>query len=79
MTQTSMASTLRLAGISVIGDVRWVTRVCYFYETRQDLPDTLVLYFKSGLENNEFRLWVGTIVTAGVPQNGTPGQMKEPV
>jgi PAS domain S-box-containing protein len=51
-------SGLRKTGISVIGDVRWGTHFCYFYETKQDLLDTLVLYFKAGLENNEFCLWV---------------------
>jgi PAS domain S-box-containing protein len=53
-----MANSLRPTGISVIGDVRWGTHFCYFYETKQDLLDTLVLYFKAGLENKEFCLWV---------------------
>src|SRR5882757_1010856 len=57
-TTESMANPLRPTGISVIGDVRWGTHFCYFYETKQDLLDTLVLYFKAGLENNEFCLWV---------------------
>ena len=52
------ARELRKTGISVIGDVRWGTHFCYFYETKQDLLDTLVLYFKAGLENKEFCLWV---------------------
>src|SRR6185295_12868143 len=52
------ATSLRPTGISVIGDVRWGTHFCYFYETKQDLLDTLVLYFKAGLENKEFCLWV---------------------
>ncbi len=33
---------LRQTGISVIGDARWGTHFCYFYETKQDLLDTLV-------------------------------------
>src|SRR5205823_10553143 len=48
----------RKTGISVIGDVRWGTHFCYFYETKQDLLDTLAPFFKAGLENNEFCLWV---------------------
>jgi signal transduction histidine kinase len=32
--------------------------MCCFYETPQDLLDTLVPYFKAGLENQEFCLWV---------------------
>ena len=58
MTTESMASELRKTGISVIGDVRWGTHFCYFYETKQDLLETLVLYFKAGLENKELCLWV---------------------
>jgi PAS domain S-box-containing protein len=52
------ASELRKTGISVVGDVRWGTHFCYFYETKQDLLETLVLYFKEGLESKEFCVWV---------------------
>ncbi|MEY2575664.1 MAG: hypothetical protein QOF80_1151, partial [Verrucomicrobiota bacterium] len=52
------ASELRKTGISVIGEVRWGTHFCYFYETKQDLLETLVLYFKEGLESKEFCVWV---------------------
>ncbi|MEY2543623.1 MAG: hypothetical protein QOE81_1084, partial [Verrucomicrobiota bacterium] len=47
MTPEATASELRKTGISAIGDVRWGTHFCYFYETKQDLLDTLVLYFKT--------------------------------
>src|SRR2546425_1793242 len=53
-----MTSELRKTGISVVGDVPWGTHFCYFYETTQDLLDTLVPYFMAGLKNNEFCLWV---------------------
>ena len=53
-----MASELRKTGISIVGDVPWGTHFCHFYETKQDLLDTLVPYFKAGLENKEFCLWV---------------------
>ena len=53
-----MAMVLRKTGISVVGDVPWGTHFCNFYETKEDLLDTLVPYFKAGLENNEFCLWV---------------------
>jgi PAS domain S-box-containing protein len=52
------ASELRKTGISVVGNVRWGTHFCYFYETKQDLLETLVLYFKEGLESKEFCVWV---------------------
>ena len=53
-----MAEELRKTGISVGGDVPWGAHFCYFYETKQDLLDILVPYFKTGLENHEFCLWV---------------------
>src|SRR5208337_1789523 len=31
---------------------------CQFYATKADLIDTLVPYFKAGLEANEFCMWV---------------------
>jgi DNA-binding CsgD family transcriptional regulator len=36
----------------------WGSHFCLFYETKQDLFDTLVPYFKAGLESNEFCVWV---------------------
>jgi PAS domain S-box-containing protein len=53
-----MAVELRKTGISVVGDVPWGTHFCCFYETKEDLLDILVPYFKVGLENDEFCLWV---------------------
>ncbi|MBI4283214.1 MAG: MEDS domain-containing protein, partial [Chloroflexi bacterium] len=49
---------LRKSGIDIIGDVPWGTHFCQFYQTKQDLLDILVPYFKTGLENNEFCMWV---------------------
>lgn len=34
------------------------THFCQFYQNREDLVDILVPYFKAGLENNEFCMWV---------------------
>jgi PAS domain S-box-containing protein len=53
-----MARASRKTGLSVLGDMPWGTHVCHFYETTQDLLDTLVPYFQAGLEHNEFCLWV---------------------
>lgn len=52
-----MATTMRKTGIDVMGDMPWGTHVCLFYETKHDLLDTLVAYFKAGLEANEFCIW----------------------
>jgi len=48
----------RNSGIDVIGSVPWGTHFCQFYQTKQDLIDILVPYFKAGLEDNEFCMWV---------------------
>ena len=53
-----MNQNLRHSGIDIIGDVPWGTHICQFYQTKEDLTDILVPYFKAGLENNEFCLWV---------------------
>jgi PAS domain S-box-containing protein len=53
-----MSTELRESGIGPVGQVPWGTHFCYFYETKEDLLDILVPYFKAGLESNEFCLWV---------------------
>lgn len=45
-------------GSDFIGDVPWGSHVCQFYRTKEDLTDILVPYFKMGLENNEFCMWI---------------------
>ncbi|MBA7474496.1 hypothetical protein ES707_09850 [subsurface metagenome] len=49
---------LRNIGIDVIGTVPWSTHLCQFYDTKQDLLDILLPFFKTGLENNEFCIWI---------------------
>jgi toluene monooxygenase system protein E len=45
--------------VDIIGDMAaWGGHYCLFYETKEDLRDALTSYCKSGLENNEFCLWV---------------------
>jgi len=54
-----MATEMRKAGIDVVGDVAaWGAHFCLFYETKQDLLDTLISYCKSGLESEEYCLWI---------------------
>ncbi|HEY3360644.1 MAG TPA: PAS domain S-box protein [Methanosarcina sp.] len=53
-----MEKSLRKSGIDIIGEVPWGTHFCQFYQAKQDLIDILVPYFKAGLENNEFCMWV---------------------
>jgi PAS domain S-box-containing protein len=49
---------MRKSGIDLIGDVSWGTHFCQFYQTQQDLADILVPYFREGLRQNEFCMWV---------------------
>jgi C4-dicarboxylate-specific signal transduction histidine kinase len=53
--QTNMK---RSTGIDVVGDIPWGTHFCLFYDTKADLLETLVCYFRPGLESQEFCLWV---------------------
>jgi PAS domain S-box-containing protein len=48
----------RKTGIGCVGDLPWGTHLCHFYETKSDLLDLLVPYFKAGLEDNEFCPWM---------------------
>ena len=48
---------LRKTGIGMVGDVPWGTHFFMFYETKEDLLDTLVPYFRAGLEAGELCLW----------------------
>src|SRR3984893_10056 len=49
---------LRKTGIGVVGDVTWGSHFFIFYETKEDLLDTLVPYFRAGLESGELCLWL---------------------
>src|SRR5947207_5700934 len=53
-----MTNEMRKTGIDVVGDIPWGTHFCLFYETKDDILDTLVSYCKAGLESEEFCLWV---------------------
>src|SRR5262249_16334935 len=56
---TLMATEIQKTGIDVVGDmVAWGAHFCLFYETKEDLLDTLISYCKSGLEREEYCLWI---------------------
>src|SRR5882672_10264608 len=69
-------SELRKSGIDVLGEVPWGSHFCQFYETKQDLLDLLIPYFKTGLENNEFCLW---ITSNPLTKENVIGTLKEAV
>lgn len=48
----------RPLGIPVIPEAPWGAHFCHFYQNKQDLLDVLVPYFRQGIENNEFCVWV---------------------
>ncbi len=55
-----MEKSLRDSGIDVIGNVPWGTHFCQFYQTKEDLIEILIPYFRAGLENNELCIWITT-------------------
>jgi hypothetical protein len=59
------SSGLRRFELEPVGDVPWGTRLCQFYQTKEDLIDILVPYFKAGLESNEFCMWFIVVNVAG--------------
>ena len=65
---------LRKTGIGVVGDVPWGTHFFMFYETKQDLLDALVPYFKAGLETGELCLW---LVSAPLTEEQAKNALRE--
>ena len=55
---TLMATETRKTGLDFVRAMPWGTHICLFYETKDDLVDTLIPYCKAGLESEEFCLWV---------------------
>lgn len=55
---TQNAERLRETGLEAVGPVSWGSHFCIFYETKKDLLDIVVPFFKAGLEANEFCLWI---------------------
>ena len=49
---------IRQSGIAVLGSIAWGTHVCLFYKTKPELIGILTPYFKAGLKNNEFCMWI---------------------
>jgi DNA-binding CsgD family transcriptional regulator len=52
-----MGALSRQTGIPVLSQIPWGAHICLFYETKQDLLDSHVAYFKAGLQANERCLW----------------------
>jgi len=52
-----MRPSLRRRGASFLGEMPRGAHLCMFYESTDDLLDSLVPFFQIGLENNEFCSW----------------------
>lgn len=53
-----MPENSRDTGIEIIGRMSWGSHICQFYHSRKDLLDILIPFFKTGLKNNEFCIWI---------------------
>lgn len=53
-----MNGEMRKSGIEIVGDIPWGTHICQFYQDKNDLIEILVPYFKEGLRDNEFCMWI---------------------
>ena len=56
--EAGLSPALRNTGIRVLGDMPWGMHSCVFYQSNEDLLDTVIDYFRAGLDSNEFCLWV---------------------
>lgn len=56
--ESGLENQLRYTGLDVVGSMPWGTHFCNFYHSAHDLLEILVPYFRAGLENNEYCLWV---------------------
>jgi DNA-binding CsgD family transcriptional regulator len=53
-----MTTSFRKTGLPVLGEMSWGSHCCHFFQTRRDLLDTLLPYFKVGLEARELCVWI---------------------
>jgi len=55
-----MVPDLREMGIEDLGEMPWGTHLCAFYESEDDLLDLLLPYFRAGLRNDEFCMYIAS-------------------
>lgn len=56
-----MHTAQRDSGIPAVGAIPWGAHFCQFYRDEADLAETLIPYFKTGLESNEACLWITSV------------------
>ena len=49
---------LRKTGLAIPDYLEWGSHICPFYESKGDLLELIVSYFRAGLEGNEVCIWV---------------------
>ncbi|HJR80849.1 MAG TPA: MEDS domain-containing protein [Anaerolineales bacterium] len=59
-TRANRNTNLTPSGIELLGDMSWGTHFCLFYETKEDLLDFFIPFFRAGLEHQEFCLCVAS-------------------
>jgi MEDS: MEthanogen/methylotroph, DcmR Sensory domain len=47
----------RKTGLRIVEAMPWGAHICLFYDSKDDLLDTCVPYFKAGLSADEFCVW----------------------
>jgi PAS domain S-box-containing protein len=52
------ADQYRRSGIDLVGDIPWGTHFCQLYQTGDELLEVLVPFFRQGLLDNEYCLWI---------------------
>lgn len=56
----NMDTNRRPSGVDGLGDMSWGSHFCLFYESREDLLDFFLPFFRAGLENHMFCLCVAS-------------------
>ncbi len=52
------AAELPRVGLPLVTDLAWGTHLCMFFQTTEDVLEALTPYFKAGLEDGEYCIWV---------------------
>jgi DNA-binding CsgD family transcriptional regulator len=58
LASTENEQKLRDTGLKAVGEVPWGSHFSIFYETKKDLLEIVIPFFKAGLQANEFCLWI---------------------